>query len=116
MLASTISRSQVWSKHGTKPATTIGKLYFTETDGSGAECTATVINSNNHSMIWTASHCVDDGDGHWFSKWQFVPDYHDGVRPLGVWTAKSVATTTEYKNDGDPVYDFAAITLKPNAK
>ena len=107
-----VTQSGVWYTHGSMPASTVGKLYFT-TPGGNAECTASVVNSNNHSMIWTAGHCVTDGAQHWYSNFSFVPDYHDGVRPLGSWVWKSLSAPTAYFNGANSDYDLAAISLWP---
>jgi hypothetical protein len=107
-----VTQSQVWTTHGSMPATTVGKLYFTEPSGN-FQCTASVVNSQNHSLIWTAGHCVTDGSQHWYSNFRFVPDYHDGVSPLGSWSWKSVSTPSAYFNGANYDYDLAAITLWP---
>ncbi|MFC5719161.1 trypsin-like serine peptidase [Streptomyces gamaensis] len=110
--ATAVSRSGVWNAHGRMPATTVGKLYFSTPRGN-SECTATVVNSPNKSVVWTAGHCVSDGKGHWYKNWVFVPDYHDGVRPLGAWSWKTVSTPNGYFKKGDSNYDLAALTLWP---
>lgn len=112
--ADDFSQSQVWTAHGVMPATTVGKLYF-DTPGGPAECTASVINSANRSLIWTAGHCVTDGSGHWYSNWLFVPDYFNGNWPHGSWVGKSVSTPNGYLNGADRDRDFAAISLWNNA-
>ncbi|SEF26138.1 hypothetical protein SAMN05421837_10398 [Amycolatopsis pretoriensis] len=109
-----LSQSQVWTAHGQMPATTVGKLYFDKPDG-GYQCTASVINSTNRSMIWTAGHCVTDGAKHWYSNFVFVPDYAGSGEPLGRWSWKSVSTPNGYFDGKDSDYDFAAITLWPRA-
>jgi V8-like Glu-specific endopeptidase len=106
------TQSKVWTKHGQMPATTVGKLRF-DTGKGGAECTASVINSANRSMIWTAGHCVSDGNGHWYSNFQFIPDYHDRIEPLGSWVWKSVSTPKAWFNGAKFEYDLAAISLRP---
>jgi hypothetical protein len=112
--ADDFSQSQVWTAHGVMPATTVGKLYF-DTPGGAAECTASVISSANRSLIWTAGHCVTDGNGHWYSNWLFVPDYSNGNSPVGSWIGKSVSTPSGYFNGADSDRDFAAISLWNNA-
>ena len=109
----TLSQSAVWTSHTVMPGSTVGKLYFTTASGN-AECTASVINSNNHSMIWTAGHCTNDGNGHWYSNFQFVPGYYNGVQPFGSWVWKSASTPSSYLNGANSDYDFAAITLWPS--
>lgn len=107
-----VSQSSVWSTHGVMPARSIGKLYFTTASGD-SECSATVITSGNKSLIWTAGHCVADGSNHWYSNFTFVPDYHDGISPLGSWVYKSVTSWPTWVNGQNWDFDFAAITLKP---
>lgn len=109
-----VTQSDVWTSHGSMPATTVGKLYFSDSSGSSFECTASVVNSGNHSMIWTAGHCVTDGNQHWYNNFAFAPDYHDGISPLNTWTWKSVSAPTAYYNGANSDYDLAAISLWPN--
>jgi hypothetical protein len=109
-----VSQSQVWTAHGRMPASTVGKLYFS-TAGGNAECTASVVASGNHSMIWTAGHCVTDGAGHWYSNFLFVPDYYNGNWPYGSWAWKSASTPTAYFNGGNLDFDLAAISLWPQS-
>lgn len=109
-----INYSQIWTNHSSMPATSVGKLYFTTPSGN-AECTASVINSPNSNVIWTAGHCTNNGAGTWYSNWLFVPDYHNGVWPYGSWPAQFAATPTAYLNGGNSDYDMAAIRLWPNS-
>ncbi|RJL22518.1 trypsin-like serine peptidase [Bailinhaonella thermotolerans] len=105
------STSRVWGTHGKLPASTIGKLYYTGTDGKKYYCSASVIAAANHNTIWTAGHCVTDGKGHWYSRFQFKPDYFKGTAPYGSWTGKSWAAPTRYFKNKDSKYDMAAIAL-----
>jgi hypothetical protein len=107
-----ITQSGVWYAHGQMPASTVGKLYFTTPRGP-SECTATVVASNNRSLIWTAGHCVSNGARGWYSNFLFVPDYYDGNWPLGSWAWKSVSSPSAYFDGGNADYDLAAITLWP---
>ncbi|GAA4625045.1 hypothetical protein GCM10023196_027680 [Actinoallomurus vinaceus] len=109
------SASKVWSAHGTQPAATIGKLYYTNNAGGRYYCSATVINSDNHSTIWTAGHCVTDGHKHWYSKFLFAPDYHDGQWPYGTWAWTKVAAPHGYHDGKSRSFDMAAIALAPNS-
>nr|BFE34002.1 peptidase [Actinomadura rugatobispora] len=104
------STSRVWSTHGKMPAATIGKLFFTK-NGSSRSCSAATINASNRNTIWTAAHCVSNGNGGWSSNFAFVPDYHDGKRPYGTWTAKSWAVPKGYHEGKNSRYDLGAIAL-----
>lgn len=105
--------SQIWTNHSSMPATSVGKLYFSTPSGN-AECSASVINSPNSNVIWTAGHCTNNGAGTWYSNWLFVPDYYNGVWPYGSWSWSTAATPTAYLNGGNSDYDMAAIRLAPN--
>ncbi|GGV22554.1 peptidase [Actinomadura cremea] len=104
------STSKVWADHGRMPARTVGKLYYTR-NGAGYYCSASTINSSNRNTIWTAGHCVTDGSRNWYSNFTFVPDFHDGKRPYGTWTARSWAAPNGYFDGKNHRYDMAAIAL-----
>jgi trypsin-like peptidase len=107
--------SKVWAGHGKLPARTIGKLFMTEPDGDHY-CTATVISSSNHNTIWTAGHCVSNSHKGWYKNFKFAPDYHNGSRPYGTWTAKAWSVPTRYHDGGDHYYDMAALALSTNSR
>lgn len=111
--AQAISRSLVWSDHKSMPATTVGKLFFSDSAGGLYECSASVITSPNRSLIWTAGHCVTDGKRHWYTNFLFVPNYPDTIKPYNWWSWKSVSTPRAYFDGGNLDYDFAAMTLWP---
>ncbi|MBE1532052.1 trypsin-like serine peptidase [Actinomadura algeriensis] len=107
------STSKIWAGHGRMPAQTIGKLYYTR-NGNGYYCSAATINSSNRNTIWTAGHCVTDGNRNWYSNFTFVPDFHDGTRPHGTWTARSWAAPNGYFDGKNHRYDMAALALNLN--
>ncbi len=109
-----VSKSKVWTTHGKMPARTVGKLFF-DVGSTPYECTASVITAPNKSTIWTAGHCVTDGNGHWYKNFAFVPDYYNGHRPYGTWSWKSVSSPNGYFKNGNQHYDMAAIALKTRA-
>ncbi|MDN3353703.1 hypothetical protein QWU11_13995 [Actinomadura sp. DC4] len=108
------SGAALWTPHGSMPATTVGKIYFTRTDGSGGYCTGSVITASNLNTVWTAGHCVNAGSGGgWFSNFSFVPDTDNGSAPWGSWSWKYANTTVGWQNSGDLHYDVAAIAFYP---
>jgi V8-like Glu-specific endopeptidase len=107
--------SKVWAGHGKLPARSIGRLFMTAPDGDHY-CTATVINSSNHSTIWTAGHCVSNSHRGWYKNFKFAPDYHNGTRPYGTWSAKAWAVPNRYHDGGDHYYDMAALALSSNSR
>src|SRR3954454_20426400 len=66
-----------------------GKVVFTKALGGDYVCSATSINSENKSVVWTAGHCVHNGGGGtWHRNWIFVPAYSsstNGSRPYGTY-------------------------------
>ncbi len=83
------------------PNRQVGKLYF-DADPSAAtdwrHCTATVINSENKSLLLTAGHCVfSPGTRQWYTNLWFYPGYENG-KHLGAWPVRQVATTNNWFN------------------
>jgi hypothetical protein len=86
------------------PATDLGDHY----------CSGSVIDSPAGDLVLTAAHCVAAGDGTPArTGMSFVPGYHDGVRPHGVWTVASAAVDPQFLADGDPDFDVAFLTVQP---
>lgn len=101
------------------PNVVVGKLFYTEPDGSAGACSASVIVSDTANTVWTAAHCVHLGDGSgdagWFSNFQFIPGYKDGQEPWGVWVADREYAPTEWLEEGDSEEsDMAAVVLSPS--
>lgn len=101
----------VWQKHGTAPARTIGLLVFMGADGKTYSCSATVITAKNRSLLWTAGHCAyERGADRWA---QFMPDYHDGKKPLGTWPVSNMWVPNEWVRHMNPNFDIAAMQVFP---
>jgi hypothetical protein len=102
------------------PYRAAGKLFF-NIGASTYLCSASLIKPG---VVVTAAHCVANyGASQFYSNWQFVPGYRNGVAPYGVWTATTAVILTAYYNgtDGCAVYgvvcpdDVAVIILNPDA-
>jgi V8-like Glu-specific endopeptidase len=89
---------------------TSGKVFFTE-DGLDYVCSGSVVPAANKSTVTTAGHCVNEGPGAYVTNFAFVPAYNNGSAPYGVWSAKALATTTQWRSSGDINYDvgFAVV-------
>jgi V8-like Glu-specific endopeptidase len=91
-----------------------GKVFFS--DGVfNYVCSGTAVTSANESVVWTAGHCVHQGPGVFYSNWAFVPQYRDGARPHGTWTARRLMTTAAWATSGDFGYDLGAAVVNTNA-
>lgn len=96
------------------PNLTHGKLFFLLPGGT-AVCSGTVVSSATLDVVWTAGHCVAEGDGSgFFRNFLFVPGYRDGVAPEGEWVAEYATTTSQWKNNTDFRYDVAALKMVSN--
>ncbi len=96
---------------------TVGRLFFTNSDGVDRSCSGSTINNKNGNLVMTAGHCVHGGKGKgWSRNIVFVPAYYNGSRPLGTWYYQDVVTFSAWINDSDFYYDQAMVKMAPNAQ
>ena len=99
---------------GSPVARTSGKVFFTSF-GVNYVCSATVVNSEGKSEVWTAGHCVSDGQA-WNYNWVFVPNYVNGWAPYGYWYSKQLWTTSAwFNNNNDFSNDVGAAVMSRNS-
>ena len=80
------------------PYRVAGKLFF-NIGSSTFICSASLI---KRGVVVTAAHCVANfGHSQFYSNWQFVPGYRNGVAPYGVQTVASATVLTSYFNGTD---------------
>lgn len=104
--------------YSSNPNRQLGKLFFYDPGTrSTSWCSATAVTSGNKSTVLTAGHCVYkpdpdnngviDGNGYWFTNFQFCPGYEYGCK-LGIWNYRRASTTnTWYYGYGTArTYDF----------
>jgi hypothetical protein len=80
-------------------------------------CSGTAVHSGNQSVVFTAAHCINSGgrDGRWFpGEWVFVPAYRYGQRPFGVFPARWLDTTKQWRRSGSENFDAGAAVVGPN--
>jgi V8-like Glu-specific endopeptidase len=89
----------------------VGALFGYD-DGSLTDhfCSASVVASPAGDLVLTAAHCVY-GDGSYTTDIAFVPGYHDGQDPYGVWQISKIVVPQQYMADSDPDYDLAFLTV-----
>jgi len=94
-----------------------GAIFIVLPHGSGfGRCSGTAVNSPNRSVVITAGHCVNEF-GHWFNQdWVFVPGFHDGVRPFGVFVAKWLGATARWVGGGSENADVGAAVVSRNER
>jgi hypothetical protein len=98
---------------------TIGRLFSKRPDGSDWVCSATLVDSANRSVVWTAGHCVHSGRGgapH--TNFAFVPGYRPaaagGPAPFGIWPATYWGASQSWTIQGDASHfrrDFGGVVL-----
>ena len=108
------SGSQTPSAPAKPAALRVGALF--EHDASGAHfCTASVVASPGEDLLITAAHCISDGDGSGYkSDIVFIPGYHDGATPYGIWTPQRLLVAPEWAQSADPDFDVGFIVLQPH--
>ena len=93
-----------------------GAIFIPLGGGELARCSGTSVNAPNLSVVITAGHCVHDA-GQWFDRrWVFVPGYHDGERPFGVFPAKWIGTTPKWLVASDENFDVGAAVVTRNER
>jgi V8-like Glu-specific endopeptidase len=111
-----------WGNFWSAPATTTGKVFFSDHNGGNWVCSASLVNSPAKNVVITAGHCVYGTAGGelpagetWHRNWVFAPDYSNGWAPFGFWTARQLWTVTNYVNNGDEQDDLGAAILNTNS-
>lgn len=91
----------------------VGALFTTDDDGlTGHYCTASVVDSPAGDLVITAAHCIHDGAGGGYrSDIVFVPGYHDGQDPYGVWTPSQMVVDPRWISDSDEDLDFGFLVV-----
>jgi len=92
-------------------STAVGALFTTTaTGGLGTHfCSASVIDSPAGDLVLTAAHCMA---GRSAGQFVFVPDYHNGAAPYGVWAVSRVITDQNWDTSADPDDDFAFLQVR----
>jgi V8-like Glu-specific endopeptidase len=94
------------------PYRTVGLLVGRDPTGPFG-CSATVVASPNASTILTAGHCVKER--FWTRKAVFVPGFHDGQTPFGIFPAKIEVATPGWLRSQNDNFDEGAMVLARNS-
>jgi hypothetical protein len=93
-----------------------GAIFIVVPGGGLGRCSGTAVDAPNLSVVVTAGHCVHEFR-HWFDRdWVFVPGYHDGVRPFGVFAARWLGATRLWVADGSENADVGAAVVGRNER
>ena len=102
----------------------IGRLVFHSSEYS--ECTASVVNSADKSVVLTAGHCVGSS-GAFYNDFAFAPGYYGpvctgnlsssaaylkcGTAPYGIWSARKLASNNQWLNNTDHALDYGFLVM-----
>jgi V8-like Glu-specific endopeptidase len=92
---------------------------FIETPFGLGRCSGTSVKAPNYSVVFTAAHCIHSGGPHgrWMDfRWVFVPGYRYGQRPFGVFPAKWIDTTRQWRTTGSENFDVGAAVVTRNQR
>lgn len=80
-------------------------------------CSGTAVNSPNESVVITAAHCLGSGSRSFVRRLAFVPAYRFGQRPFGIFPARWIDTTDQWRGDFDSAnFDVGAIVVDRNQR
>lgn len=99
--------------------TRVNGAIFIETPFGLERCSGTSVNAPNYSVVFTAGHCINSGGprGQWMDfRWVFVPGYRYGQRPFGVFPAKWIDTTRQWRTTGSENFDVGAAVVGRNQR
>jgi len=90
-----------------------GALFDGPPDAPGQHhCSASVVDTPAGNVVVTAAHCVAAGDGSApRTGFSFIPGYHDGQSPFGVWTVTAAFVDDAWRASADPDHDIAFVTV-----
>lgn len=100
-----------WGRHF-RGVPSVGALFYRGGHGDHY-CTASLIQSSGADLVLTAAHCLYFHAHRYASRIVFVPRYHAGRRPYGVWPIGSVVLDRRWARGLDPDLDFAFATVRP---
>lgn len=72
-------------------------------------CSASVVSSAGHDLVATAAHCLF-GTG---ATIEFVPGFHNGQAPYGVWTVTRLYVEPAWQLGQSPAADVAFLQIAP---
>ncbi|OIK28235.1 trypsin-like serine peptidase [Streptomyces malaysiense] len=97
-----------------------GTFFWTDARGTGRTCSGSVVRSPGHDLVLSAGHCLKGYSGTAPQRrLAFVPQYHDGVKPYGVFpvTPDGVYVPQQYYDRGEhagAAYDFGFAVTEPD--
>ncbi|MBB5118737.1 hypothetical protein AF335_06285 [Streptomyces eurocidicus] len=94
----------------------VGTFFWTDGQNTGRFCGGTVVRSPHHDLAVSAAHCLRSPDPR--KQLSFVPQYHDGLKPHGVFPVTAVHIDQRYYDlgtDGGARWDFTVVRVGERA-
>ncbi|MFF4695347.1 trypsin-like serine peptidase [Streptomyces chattanoogensis] len=90
----------------------VGTFFWTDGTNTGRFCGGTVVRSPHRNLVVTAAHCLRSPDPKRYLS--FVPQYHDGLRPYGIFPVDRIYIDQRYYDlgtDAGARWDYAVVRL-----
>ncbi|MFI9201502.1 trypsin-like serine peptidase [Streptomyces sp. NPDC053048] len=94
----------------------VGTFFWTDGQGTGRFCGGTVVRSPHRDLVVSAAHCLLSPDSR--KKLSFVPQYHDRLKPHGVFPVELIYIDQRYHDlgtDGGARWDFTVVRVGERA-
>lgn len=96
------------------PYRAVGKLFFVQ-NGGNFVCSAASAPGGPRQIVWTAGHCLSNGNSVWSTNVLFVPARRNGNNPYGVFPGIQLWTTVGWHVNGDLTLDHGAFNVGRNS-
>lgn len=109
-------RSAVPPSHPFPGIPQVGTFFWVDGSGAGRFCGATVVRSPHRDLAVSAGHCLSHPDPKRYLS--FVPQYHDGLKPYGVFPVEQIHIDPRYLSLGPARgarFDYSVVRLGPRA-
>ncbi|MEU5208929.1 trypsin-like serine protease [Streptomyces sp. NPDC020742] len=94
----------------------VGTFFWTDGSNTGRFCGGTVVRSPHHDLVVSAGHCLRSPDPR--RHLSFVPQYHDGLKPHGIYPVDRIYLDQRYYDLGTAAgarWDYAVVRLGARA-
>ncbi|GAA2718821.1 MULTISPECIES: trypsin-like serine protease [Streptomyces] len=94
----------------------VGTFFWTDGQNTGRFCGGTVVRSPHRDLAVSAAHCLRSPDPK--KRLSFVPQYHDGLKPHGVFPVEDIYIDQRYYDlgtNGGARWDFTIGRMGPRA-
>ncbi|UKY47707.1 trypsin-like serine peptidase [Streptomyces inhibens] len=90
----------------------VGTFFWTDGNNTGRFCGGTVVRSPHRDLVVTAAHCLRSPNPKRYLS--FVPQYHDGQKPHGIYPVDRIYIDQRYYDlgtDAGARWDYAVVRL-----